>query len=702
MPPRTLSQEELDRIRRGAVADIVRPRAESVDMGSSPIPANDDDLPVIDLGDEAVFSMSASDSPDMGDDDEAPISRAPSDAFRTQDRPSGLRSIDTRPIARARSMPAHEAFPASQSFRNRASAFDAAQDPVAGGMPRGLQALRASDAGSPPPAIPLTAEAPSETFIPGDDATVDEQSIVQREREEAYGMAAPARAQSAPQLPRDEDPVAQPRMSKAARRPIDASQFGPSEDEARQLQDAQRGDLRADRARRAMSTIGAILRPLAGVIPGIGIVSQMASGSADAVRPHNERQDGVREQIAERLRSTGAMRAYEDQQNQQASQAQRQSQQDARQAMLDEANLGLTRERTGAIEDQRAREEIAATLAEGARTGNIAAARGTLRARVNAIQHPATRAAWQATLDEMLRSEDPDQLLRQTDDAAATDMRRGGQGAGGSGGGGGDTIVVDAQGRVHVRRAPRDRGDGAPRPLPGPVPAPTPDAAPLPADAPLNTDDPGAVESWMQRTLNRAGLDDADTIFGHMLEWRRAPTDSARSAVLARVNQLAIQAERDDAGGVPAGVLPAEWTVIRRELTPLAVQHDQTTALASRVSSWARSRPLALRAAMMGTGSERGTVDAVTLAQADDILAEISRYVNPLLRERSGAAVTSNELMRMLSELGAGRAIGVSGEQFLAQLNRQLDTIEAEIDTRSRDLNPRGVEAWNNAHFGGN
>lgn len=477
--------------------------------------------------------------------------------------------------------------------------------------------------------------------------------------------------------------------------------FKPTGDEETRLADAQRLDDQGARrqriARGILSGLG-LLGAATGLngLAGIGAAGLGATNAAS--RAPNERTNRVREEIARRMQGMQAEREAANQAATREAQGIESQRQAARQSRLDDANIALTEARTSGEIGEADRARVQAELDEAARTGNLAAARAGLEARVNAVQHPATRAAWLAALPGMLQAADPELLMNQQDDVGRTDIRRGGQGAGGSGGNGSRVeTTVDANGNVvAVRRRTGPRAPGVASPTTGASAAPTSEDG-----AVLDVNDPAAIPGWIQRTLNRAGLAEQDTIAGYLLRWEQAPSDSARAAVLTEVSNLATQAERDNAGGNPAGANPQEWHRMRGVMAPFLSQHRAASRLESQVRTWIGSRPVALRAAMALSGSgDTSEFDAVTMAQAHDILGAIAGFANPLLAQRSGAAVTDQELARFLREFAVGRWLAPP-QAFLSRLSAYTDQLEGTMEDNLRDFDPRQADAWLNQHFPG-
>jgi hypothetical protein len=713
MPPsaqRQLTREELDEIRNRTVADLSRSRGESVDLGSNPVPV-DDDAPVnVDLG---VHEYSLGSGEPL-DDDEAPITRAPVDAFRDQGRAPGLRTLEPAPpMTRARTMPAHEAMPseATQDFHNRASAFDAANDPLASGMPRPLQAPRASADVAPSPPPPRSAEAPSETFTPRAPEPDDEASITQRERNEAYGAPAPARAEAMPQTPRsDDDPITEPRarINKSARAPVDASQFGPNAAEQSRLAEAEHDDLRSDRWRRALSGLGSVFGALAGVIPGIGIVSRVATAGSGAVRPHNERQDAVRRDIASRLESSGGMRAYQDQQAQGAATAQRQAQQDQRQAGIDalnaretEASIGLAQARTAGETADTQTAEIERQLA----AGDTVAARRGLRALANGLNDDSGMAneirdfvnspEFEGASGELVR-EYTARVVQLANNRRAGLLESGGGGGGGGRlvqdpvtgafrrvGGGGGAPRAPGGAAASAAGPPVARSGAAPRPAPAPAAAPAtamanPRLVAINSVFPDLDPDQRAVmlRSMIQHRYEPAQLQDPrvqSVLNAAVTAYDGAP--AARREALLREAEGTMARDIDDRE-LPASIVDPRGfaqaadlmrTINEQHIRPygmarIAIEH----ALANGVSENDMRIILA--------GGERARQVASARGYAG-LLSAVQQVRENYGRERSGAAISPSEWENFNTILGSPSVLTPHASADFIGAMRQLENL---------------------------
>ncbi len=688
-------------------------------MPLGPLPDDEFDGPIINIDEPVVVPRTHTAPSDLFDEEDD--SRPPLDLG--MHTPVGLRETqdDNTPLIAPPRAPAGNALdeadaedallpePSSNTFATPAGL----RAPSAPGAPPRAGAI-------PPRALPLSAPPETTPRATPADPWASDAPPPTAAASAPFAAEAPTSA-PAPVVPRPQAMPAsttlpgednEPLMGKKAfdhGPPPPEGLFGPTDAEQARLTRAETRDRRLNIARIALGTAGRVLGAIgmASGNRGLGAIGAATNQIGAGVGAGQGGADRARRAIAERVAATQGRQQYDTQQQAQnlaqgqaAQDAERQAALDAQRSEADAAQLELTRARTGAITGDASRAEAEAAMAQRGAAG----LRDYIRGRVAAIPAGQTR----APLDDVVNSdsfngiEDPEALYRVLSSVDAVDRRRGGQGVGGSGGSAHTETSIDAAGNVVQRRVgggSSTRAPGGPRASVAPA-----EAAGMPTDAqgsPLDVNDPATIEPWIQRTLNRAGLRNQDTIAGYLLRWQQAPSDSARAAVLSEVGALAVQAERDDAGGIPAGVNPQEWQRMRQQLTPIAQQRSIALGLAGRIRRWSTTRPIALRAAsVVSGGGDRSQFDAATLTQADDILSEILRYANPLLRERSGAAVTDGELRRFLGELSLGR-LSVSPMQLAAAMDRQVDAWDDQIAESAADYDPRAVQAWTAAHLGG-
>jgi hypothetical protein len=478
--------------------------------------------------------------------------------------------------------------------------------------------------------------------------------------------------------------------------------FGPNAGEQKSLAAAREGDDRQDRGGRIARGVFAGLGLLGAAtgMNGLAGIGTAGLGVTNAAMPEAGRRTSRAEaDIAQRLQRVNAERTQNDRNIGAQREAESARVAGERQARLDEANLGLTTARTEAIGAESSRAEAEQAMAQRGAAGF----RDYIRARVAAIPAGQTRAPLDAVVNAETFNgiEDPEALYRILGSVDAVDRRRGGQGVGGSGGTTRGHEGLDANGNVIRLPGHRRPAPGHPAPSPGGTPIATPAGTPVDETGEvIDITDPASVTPWIQRVLNSAGISGRDAIQGYVSRWVTAPTDGARSDVLKEVSQLAIQAERDNAGGRPAGVPEADWTRMTRQLTPFADQRRRAVRLEGVVQHAASSRPLALRAAAALAGNrDTSDFDAQTLTDAHDLVRELAVYANPLLQQRSGAAVSDGEFARFLRELSAGRW-DMPVAQVVAAIQRQVDGWEEQILEYGGDYDERAFNAWTDRHMG--
>lgn len=264
--------------------------------------------------------------------------------------------------------------------------------------------------------------------------------------------------------------------------------------------------------------------------------------------------------------------------------------------------------------------------------------------------------------------------------------------------------------------APVPDGAPAPRPAqprqprqPAPAPAPVPgssDTAP-----PQGPVDESTEVAWAERVMRAAGWTDRDRREGVIRRLRTGQGNAAHDAALQEVTALAGRVEQMREAGMPpeAVDIPVEdWNRMsafaRTEMTPVMEQRRRALGLLANLQTWRRDRPIALRAAIEVTRNPEAASNYSpdVIAQAQDITRQFAAYVNPMLAQRSGAAVTNSEMVRFLREVGLSSALGDLGALERA-FDAQVSVWEDTIADRAADLNPIFVRDWGRRHgFGGN
>lgn len=501
------------------------------------------------------------------------------------------------------------------------------------------------------------------------------------------------------------DPNAPGQMAKGRFRP-DVADFTAKERE--RLERAEGQDRRRNITRGVAGGLG-LLAGIAGAATGnygLAGLGEMAAGASSAAPGRRNAVMGDIE--ARRASETAANERFDTaERHAQASEAQRAEQEiEARRA---EASARLDEARAQGLISENERATQQAAIDERARQANIEAARAGLRARVGVIEHSPNRASWEANLPGMLASEDPDQLLRQQAFVGATDVHRGGQGPGGSGGGSRETTSFNpATGQYEtrsVRTGPRSAvatpSDGAPSRISGGP------AMPAPLEGPV---DESTEVAWAERVMNSAGWTDRDRREGVIRRLRTGRGNAAHDTALGEMTDLAGRTERTRERGVAPGLVDVPEADIQRmeqfartQMTPVVANRRRALNLMSSIRRWRQESPIALRAAIetQRNPESASNFSPDVLAQAQDITRQFSAYVNPMLSERSGAAVTNSEMNRALRELGLSSAMGDLGALERA-FDAQVTDWENLIQDRAADLHPAFVQQWARAHgFGG-
>lgn len=448
--------------------------------------------------------------------------------------------------------------------RRTIAAQPAAPAPQAPATPAPAQA-RPEGIVDPWEAVTAPAAAPS---APTDDTapiTASQQATEADDSDDAP-VARPVAMPASTAMPGDENKRAKLRSSDA---------FGATQDEQSQLADAQHGDQRSDRWRRALQGIGGIVGVLGaaagnGGMAGLGMASMMGARS---VRPHNERTDAVREQIAARVAAAQGERQYMDTQDERAAASARQASQDARQATLDEANLGLVQARTQA--QQSAVEDDAFERASAA--GDAAGMREAIRATVNGLNDNSGLAnQWRAMVSSPEFDQMSSQSLRdfQGTIGQLVNNRRSGLLSGG--GGTGPRQALDGAGNiVNIPGRPAQRGQGAP---PAATGAPVAAGEAIPVQAPTRPARAGrpraaAVPAVADTPENRAVAQAEDPVLSAIM--RRHPDMSLSEAIIVRGAAI-------EYGLTPANVDTPDGQMIvaaRLQAYREGGSHDQTEAL---------------------------------------------------------------------------------------------------------------------------
>lgn len=475
-------------------------------------------------------------------------------------------------------------------------------------------------------------------------------------------------------------------------------------------------DQRAARGQRIAAGVAGGLG-LLGLLTGSDVATglgQAAAGAGGAIPTDVEEQMRARAE-QRRVREQGGI----DRENALVNadnEAMRQDAQDDQRAQMAESEMSVNAERARALQAEQADAEFE----RQALAGNADGMRAAIRARAAAVQHGPTRQAWEqrfadgGPLDQMTDLASLRTILAEVGD---TDVRRGGQGAGGSGGGSRGSGSIDASGQ---RLAPptRGRSGGGPRPTPTPATGPTESqAAPIvretgqiPTDeqlAALPIDDPYAI---IRAAAIAQGIDPTspagrEHLRAEIYGYENAPSAAGQNDVLNLARAALRESAEAEAGGGPPGVAAADWALFRRNVDPVEASRREVETVRSSMQSIGRRAPRSLQLAIANLAQDPGSFSVTDLdPTAQRALSELGGYANRLLRERSGAAVTDQELRRMLTELSAGRyatAFGSGGIQgLLGALQRQEAAWERELDVMFRSADQRAVRHWVNRQWG--
>jgi hypothetical protein len=697
--------------------------------------ADDDNVPVIDLGDDAEIVIPRARDSEFGlADDEEPRNLFDVQSRAVAARPASSASLSS-PSAIGRSAPVT---PSTGRFstpldpraaRRMAPLPEPTGRPMMGSpittvaAPMGL-----ADDDSDPPGMTVTrADGTSYIVGPnGEQLPVNTPAMAPESDDEEIGADIDADADlevSEPLDPRRRAKLFQP-----------ASQSTTQEDA-----DIQRGmvlDARRNRARRIIAGVSGGLGLLGALTGNEGMAQfgQVVSGGANAINVNAA--DAARERQQQRI---AREQAGIDRQNADIMATREMDRQDRGDALRESAaasDAAVNAERVRSLQAEQAE----SAFEQQALAGNAEGMRAAIRARAAAVQHGPTRAAWEerfangGPLDSMTDLASLRTILAEVGD---TDVRRGGQGAGGSGGGSRSETVWDpnandgqggyVQSRRQVRsaqpaspgqpeiaaaptgtppRRPAQPRPAVPQPQPGPAPAPgSTDIAP-----PSGPVDESTEVAWAERVMRSANWSDRDRREGVIRRLRTGQGNAAHDAALAEVTALAGRVERMREAGMPSEAVdiePAEWdrmnTRAASVLTPLAINFHRADSFSRDLAGWVRNRPVALRAALasLQDPDSQSNFSPDVWAQGQDIVTRIRAYTNPILSERSGAAVTRSEFRRLMEEFGTG---SWAGDLTVAQraIDNQLTDWEERIVQASGDFNPIFVRDWGRRHgFGG-
>lgn len=719
--PAGLADDITDATVRGVRADQ---RAASTDAATSALTGQP---PIIDLGDESEFIIPREEPSNLfglADDDE-------SGPFNVQSRPASVREpardLSSTPSA-PRFAPAPE--PTGRFSEVMPGWTRAAHgqrgvpgQPLLGGpLPR-LSDVGLVDDESDPPGTTIT-HADGTTTVVGAPAVAPTMADPD---DDVIGGDIEAESENATDIDADADLSVSEPLDPRRR----AKLFGPAP-QTTEYEDAaiRRGrelDQRAARGQRIAAGVAGGLG-LLGLLTGSDVATglgQAAAGAGGAIPTDVEEQMRARAE-QRRVREQGGI----DRENALVNadnEAMRQDAQDDQRAQMAESEMSVNAERARALQAEQADAEFE----RQALAGNADGMRAAIRARAAAVQHGPTRQAWEqrfadgGPLDQMTDLASLRTILAEVGD---TDVRRGGQGAGGSGGGSRETTAWDpfangGQGGYVTRRVrtgqrsePSVAPSGSPAPTeqaPRPRPSQPRQPSPVPS-GPIDAAQPPVDEStevaWAERVMRDAGWSGRDRREGVIRRLRTGQGNAAHDTALAEMTELAGRVERTREAGMPTEAVdidPAEWnrmdTFARAQMTPVVNQRRRALGLLSNLRDWQRNRPLALRAAIATTRDPEAASNYTpdVLAQAQDITRQFSAYVNPMLAERSGAAVTNSEMVRFLREVGLSSALGDLGALERA-FDAQVGVWEDTIADRAADLNPVFVRDWARRHgFGG-
>lgn len=466
----------------------------------------------------------------------------------------------------------------------------------------------------------------------------------------------------------DDDPVIA--MSGRGARPI---VHGTTPDELVALE---RGERRDKRRRITANVFGALglLGGIAGGLTGNEGLLELGLGTAGAAkagRNTNRMRDEARDEIeARRAREIEDQQRF-DQDEQRSFERSRMVREDERSEESARMSAALNQARIDGLISEQEQQE----LDRVAQQGNTDAARATLRARVEAIQHGPTREAWMRQLDPMLSASDPDQLLRQTAFVAPTDIRRGGQGAGGSGGGA--RRGVDAEGRSTIIRSGPRAAAATPR-----VPAGAPRPQATPTEAPPSDPERAEFLSAMREAVPDMTAAEFDIAlpalrrYGMTAEQLRSPegqgaarsmVQSYRDAGSGGQSQLQREASETYARGLNEGGLPPHldrnfYTSVSgsrpvREATEQLRQIRDLSGLLNRAS------PEQITAALHGGAAMSRVAGAAALRRS------ISEYMNVYYHDLGGANITPDEARRYTQAFGSDSVV-VNPNEFRSAISR--------------------------------
>lgn len=713
--PGLADDEEEDILTSGTATVLGDARQTAPLPLSGPLP----DVPVIDLGPDAEVRIERPQYGLAGDDEDPSFN-----LFGVQSRPSAASASVPSPLSSPpalRMTPSRVATgrfsaPAPMSIPRVAPHAPADDDAI--GPPdtdREITEAVARDPDSILPAGTTVTRADGSTYVVGAPGSVTSPGTARMPTEDDEEIG-----------PADEDADADLSISE----PLDPRRrvklFAPAASSTTQedaaIRRAEELDRRAARGQRIAAGVSGglgLLGALTGSDALLGL-GQAAAGAGGAINA-NVRDEVLARQEQRRAREQAGI----DRQNADIMaqrEIERQDRGDALRESAAASDAAVNEERANLLRAQQAE----SAFEQEALAGNAEGMRAAIRARAAAVQHVPTRAAWEqrfaqgGPLDQMTDLASLRTILAEVGD---TDVRRGGQGAGGSGGGRTrESVEWDPNAGEYVVRTTRTGGQRpaaapsapveappvttatrGPRPAAPQIPQQPAPAAPASTDiAPPAVVDESTEVAWAERVMNAAGIRDRDRREGFIRRLRTGRGNPLHDAAVTDLTAIAGRVEQArDAGMPPEAVdIPVtDWNQYRayerREITPVWEQRQRANALIRDLRGWTRSRPEALRAAIRLTRDpeSRDEISPALLAQADDIKARLAGYINPMLAQRSGAAVTNSEMVRFLRELNLDSTFGNLGA-IEGAFRSQMADWESQIESRLATTHPIFAQDW--------
>lgn len=193
------------------------------------------------------------------------------------------------------------------------------------------------------------------------------------------------------------------------------------------------------------------------------------------------------------------------------------------------------------------------------------------------------------------------------------------------------------------------------------------------AGRPANTMDEQATrEYWFQtvgRGLIATGTDES------LVRWRAL--NGPIATLQDSISKGEDTAGRNTMGSGLTNLYDRQGTQLEQQYRQQGVSSDVQASVSAVARSWSalRNNPNAIRAALWLASGRNGAADQAVQAYVNDprvtaLASNIDRMKNSVLARRSGAAVTDQELDRLMGELSLGRGLSINPSHFASAFNQ--------------------------------